>query len=162
MRGGQFAIGEGKLKFNPFSGVVPKESKKARKARRRRILDSTDMKAAKANLEKLDDVDALLFRVLATTGMRLSEAYEIGQKVQIEINRKGKTQLIETINGEQVDDKSGIRFVTLGTKTDASERRVPFPKDLLPHLPKAIKGPLFEGISAAASKRRIGSFASAA
>ena len=147
------AIGEGKLKFNPFSGVVPKESKKARKARRRRILDSTDMKAAKANLEKLDDVDALLFRVLATTGMRLSEAYEIGQKVQVEIKRKGKTQLIETINGEQADDKSGIRFVTLGTKTDASERRVPFPKDLLPHLPKAIKAPLFEGTPAAASKR---------
>ena len=73
------AIGEGKLKFNPFSGVVPKESKKARKARRRRILDSADIKAAKANLEKLDDVDAL-FRVLATTGMRLMKLTRSGKK----------------------------------------------------------------------------------
>jgi site-specific recombinase XerC len=71
------AIKEGKPKFNPFSGVVPKPDKQTRRLTRRLPLDDADIKNAKRNLGKLDDGDALLFRVLATTGMRLSEAFEI-------------------------------------------------------------------------------------
>jgi integrase len=45
------------------------------------------------------------------------------------------------------------RFVIIGTKTDQSRRRVPLPNAVLPFLPKAIRGPLFPGSPAAASKR---------
>lgn len=41
----------------------------------------------------------------------------------------------------------------VGTKTEASLRRVPLPAKLLPLLPKAIKGPLFEGNAKSASMR---------
>lgn len=60
---------EGKLKFNPFSNVVPEGADELE----RKPLDESDMKVCRAKLDKLDDADALLFRILATTGMRLSE-----------------------------------------------------------------------------------------
>ena len=121
------AIGEGKLKFNPFAGIVPKTDD----AERRRPLDDADMVTCKDKLATLADADALLFRVLATTGMRLSEAFQI--------------------DGESIED--GARFVLIGTKTDQSLRRVPLPADLLSHLPVTIKGRLFTGATNAASKR---------
>lgn len=127
------AIREGKLKFNPFSGVVPQRDD----AQRRLPLSDADISQAKIKLAKLNDADQLLVRVLATTGMRLSEAFQIDSE----------------------GTEGGVRFVIVGKKTDQSLRRVPLPRDLLPYLPKAIKGQLFARIgtlkrtSDAASKR---------
>jgi integrase len=127
------AIKEGKLKFNPFSGVVPQRDD----AERRLPLSDADIAEAKSKLDKLSDADQLLFRLLATTGMRLSEAFQI--------------------DGEGTE--GGARFVIVGKKTDQSLRRVPLPRDLLPYLPATIKGKLFQRIgtlkrtSDAASKR---------
>jgi integrase len=111
------AIKEGKLKFNPFAGIVPNRDD----AERRKPLSDADIATCKDKLDKLSDADRLLLRVLATTGMREGEAYQI--------------------DGEQIEE--GTRFVIVGTKTDASLRRVPLPADLLPHLPATISGPLF-------------------
>ena len=47
----------------------------------------------------------------------------------------------------------GVRYCIVGTKTEQSERRIPFQADLLPYLPKTIKGRLFKGSVPAASKR---------
>ena len=71
------AIEEGRLKFNPFSGVVPKRDDKEK----RLPLDEADIKNAKRNLDRLDG-DRLLFRLLACTGMRLSEAFEIDSEIE--------------------------------------------------------------------------------
>jgi integrase len=95
------AINEGRLKFNPFSGIVPKRDDK----QKRLPLSEADMKEAKRNLAQLSEADQLLFRLLATTGMRLSEAFEI--------------------DGELME--RGCRYVIVGKKTEQSERRVPLP-----------------------------------
>jgi len=124
------AIEESKHKgINPFVSVVP-DRKDADECD---AFDDNDMKIIRANLHKLSPNDQLLVRTVATTGMRRGEAFEIAS--------------------EKIED--GIRYCTVGTKTDASYRRVPFPKDLLPHLPKKkkITGPLFAGRKDAASKR---------
>jgi integrase len=122
------AIKEGRYKsINPFSGVAPDGDDKMR----RLPLDDGDIKACKRSLNKLDDKDQLLLRLLATTGMRLSEAFEI--------------------SGEKTE--RDIRYVIVGNKTEQSLRRVPLPAHVLPYLPKSIKGPLFEGSTPAASKR---------
>jgi integrase len=93
--------------------------------------DDDDVKKIRANLHKLDSAHQLLLRVLATTGMRRGEAFEIAS--------------------EKTED--GIRYCEVGTKTPQSRRRVPLPKALLPHLPKTIIGPLFTGRKDTASKR---------
>jgi integrase len=111
------AIKENKLKFNPFSAVVPERDDQER----RLPFSDADMKVVRRNLNKLNESDQLLVRLLASTGMRLSEAYEI--------------------EGEQKE--RGVRFVIVGKKTEQSLRRVPLPAAVLPHLPKAINGPLF-------------------
>jgi integrase len=128
------AIKENKLKFNPFSGVVAQRDD----AERRLPLSDADIAECKAKLDRLDDTDQLLFRVLATTGMRLSEAFQI--------------------DGEGTE--GGARFVIVGKKTDQSLRRVPLPAALLPYMPAKIKGHLFpltaetlKRTSDAASKR---------
>jgi integrase len=121
------AIKEGRLTFNPFSSIVPKRDDK----QTRLPLDDADIRDVKRNLDRLDASDRLLFRSLATTGMRLSEAFEI--------------------DGEAKE--RGCRYVIVGKKTEQSERRVPLPAGVLAHLPKAIKGGLFEGDARAASKR---------
>ena len=79
------------------------------------------MKAIKRNLARLDKADQLLVRLLASTGMRISEAFEI--------------------DGEEKE--RGVRYVIVGKKTEQSLRRVPLPAAVLPYLPKSIKGPLF-------------------
>ncbi len=125
------AIKEGRLKFNPFASVVPKGDDK----QRRLPLSDGDMKVIKRNLGKLSGSEQLLFRVLASTGMRLSEAFEI--------------------DGE--DKERGCRYVIVGEKTEQSSRGVALPAAVLPFLPKAIKGPLFVNSDAdpadAASKK---------
>jgi integrase len=121
------AVKEGRLKFNPFSSVVPKRDDK----QKRLPLSEADIKEAKRNLGTLSEADQLIFRLLAATGMRLSEAFEI--------------------DGEMME--RGCRYVIIGKKTPQSHRRVPLPAAVLPYLPKAIKGPLFQGGTPAASKR---------
>ncbi|MDP2296851.1 MAG: tyrosine-type recombinase/integrase [Pseudolabrys sp.] len=126
------AIDEGKHKgINPFAACVPKRDDEDERA----PFDDADIKKIRANLHRLDSNDQLLLRVLATTGMRRGEAFEI--------------------SGEKTED--GIRFCEVGTKTPQSHRRVPFPKALLPHLPKKITGPLFTGRMDSAGKR-LGAF----
>lgn len=126
------AIDEGKHKgVNPFASCVPKSDDEQERA----PFDDADMKKIRANLHKLDASDRLLLRVLATTGMRRGEAFEIAS--------------------EKTED--GIRYCEIGTKTPQSRRRVPFPKSLLPHLPKKITGPLFTCNKDSAGKR-LGQF----
>jgi integrase len=118
-----FAIKEKKLQFNPFAGIVPKLDD----ADKRIKLDDADMVAVRAKIDALDDAgepylseaDRLLLRLVGSTGMRLSEAFQI--------------------DGEQNED--GARFVIVGTKTASSLRRVPLPATL-DGLP-TIKGALF-------------------
>ncbi|HZR75925.1 hypothetical protein [Bradyrhizobium sp.] len=121
------AIDEGKLKFNPFSSIVPERDDKER----RLPLSETDIRIVKQKLNRLDKGDQLLFRALASTGMRLSEAFEI--------------------DGEMKE--RGCRYIIIGSKTSQSLRRVPLPTALLPFLPLKIEGPLFPGGPKAASKR---------
>jgi integrase len=126
------AIREGRLKFNPFASIVPRVRDKTR----RLPLADADMKAIKRNLARLDEADQVLVCLLASTGMRLSEAFEI--------------------DGEEKE--RGVRYVIVGKKTEQSLRRVPLPAAVLPYLPKSIKGPLFDRSknadpSDAASKR---------
>jgi integrase len=124
------AIDEGKLKFNPFSSIVRDRDDK----QRRLPLSETDIRNVKQNLDRLDEGDQLLFRVLAATGMRLSEAFEI--------------------DGEMKE--RGCRYIIVGRKTDQSLRRVPLPAALLPFLPRKIEEQLFKAeprAAGAASKR---------
>ena len=107
------AIHEGRLKFNPFASIVPKRDDK----QRRLPLNEADMEACKRNLEKLDESDLLLFRLLAGTGMRLSEAFEIDNEMK----------------------ERGVRYVIVGKKTEQSLRRVPLPANVLPYLPKRLR-----------------------
>lgn len=111
------AIKEGRLKFNPFSSIVPQ-----RKDELRRLpLSDADMRLVKRNLDRLSDFDQTLFRFLAATGMRLSEAFEI--------------------DGEMKE--RGVRYVIVGKKTEQSLRRVPLPACMLPYLPRVIMGRVF-------------------
>jgi integrase len=121
------AIDEARLKFNPFSSIVPE-----RDDRQRRLpLNEADIRKVKQNLEQLDEDDQLLFRVLAATGMRLSEAFEI--------------------DGEMKE--RGCRYIIVGRKTSQSLRRVPLPAAVLRFLPRKIEGRLFPSEPRAASKR---------
>jgi integrase len=121
------AIKDGKLTFNPFIGCVPdRDDEEEREA-----FSDADMKVIRANLHRLGKSDQVLVRLLATTGMRRGEAFEIDRE----------------------EKESGIRFCVIGTKTPQSLRRVPFPADLLPHLPKKITGQLIPGRMDTAGKR---------
>jgi integrase len=117
-----FAISEGTLKFNPFLAVVPKRDDTTR----RLPLDDQDMALVRENLGKLSNSDQLLVRLLACTGMRRSEAFQISSE-----SREG-----------------GVRYVLVGEKTEQSLRRVPLPAAVLPYLPEKITGPLFENSEA--------------
>jgi len=123
------AIDEGKLKFNPFSSIVRDRDDK----QRRLPLSETDIRNVKQNLDRLDEGDQLLFRVLAATGMRLSEAFEI--------------------DGEMKE--RGCRYIIVGRKTDQSLRRVPLPAALLPFLPRKIEGQLFKAEPRGATSKRL-------
>jgi integrase len=121
------AIREGKLRFNPFAGVAQVRDD----SQERKPLDDADMRVIRRELARLSESDQLLLRLLACTGMRLSEAFDV---------RDEKTE-------------RGCRYVTVGTKTKQSKRRVPFPADVLPYLPKVVRGPLFKGSAHNASRR---------
>jgi integrase len=118
-----------KLAVNPFSGVVVhRDDNKSRKVEG---FTDEDMRLIRANLHKLDKTDQLLLRVIASTGMDRGEAFSIA--------------------GERIEN--GVRYCLIGTKTEARPRRIPFPKLLVPHLPKHITAPLFPGRKDSASKR---------
>jgi integrase len=85
----------------------------------------------KRNFGGLDKSEQLLFRLLAATGMRLSEAFEINSELR----------------------ERGVRYVVIGHKTEQSRRRVPLPANVLLYLPTTIKGPLFHHGPRTASKR---------
>jgi integrase len=121
------AIKEGLLTFNPFSSIVPKRDDEEK----RLPLDDADMRNVKRNFGRLDKSEQLLFRLLAATGMRLSEAFEINSELK----------------------ERGVRYVVIGHKTEQSKRRVPLPANVLPYLPATIKGPLFHHGPRTASKR---------
>jgi hypothetical protein len=123
------AIDEGKHKgVNPFASVVTKRDDKDE----RDAFDDNDMKKIRANLDNLKDADAkLLLRIVVTMGVRRGEAFEIDR---------------EYIEG-------GIRYCKIGADKGMPKRRLPFPKDLLPHLPAKITGPLITGRKDTASKR---------
>ena len=79
-------------------------------------LGEGDIKTIKRNLDRLDDNDQLLVRLLASTGMRLGEAFEIDSESK----------------------EHGVRYVIVGRKTEQSKRRVPLPAAVLSHIPRAI------------------------
>lgn len=112
------AIANGHLRFNPFSKcLLDPEADEVR----RDPYTEAEMKIVRDALPGLQDDERLLWVMLATTGMRLGEAFQI------------KTEM----------EADGIRYATFGTKTRSSFRRVPFPDALLPFLPSKIEGPLF-------------------
>jgi site-specific recombinase XerD len=133
----EFAIGEGMLSFNPFAKIVPNSDDELR----RKPLSDADMEVCKREFHRLNESDQLLFRFLTTTGARLSEAFQV--------------------NGEQVE--RGIRHCIVGSKTEASQRRMPFPELLLPYLPTKISGRLFAAepsieLAAKAASKRLNDF----
>jgi integrase len=123
----ELAIDEGRMTFNAFRNIVPKGDD----ALRIKPLSDADMEICKKNLSALSEPDRLLFRFLATTGARLGEPFQI--------------------DGEATE--LGVRYVVIGSKTEASQRRVPLPASLLAHLPEKIVGPPFSGDTSAGSTR---------
>jgi integrase len=126
------AIDEATLKFNPFSSIVPERDDK----QRRLPLSETDIRNVKRNLDRLDEGDQLLFRLLAATGMRLSEAF--------------------VIDGEMKE--RGCRYIIVGQKTSQSLRRVPLPAAVLPFLPRKLEGLLFPNDDPSAASKRLNRF----
>lgn len=134
----RLAIKEGQLQFNPFAEVV---SENGDDELRRKPLSDADMELCKNNLGLLSESDQLLFRFLATTGARLGEAFQI--------------------DGEATE--RGIRYVVIGSKTEASQRRLPLPSALLPFLTTPIGGPLFASgpsieLAVKAASKRLNDF----
>ncbi|WP_146140363.1 site-specific integrase [Alsobacter soli] len=111
------AVKDGKLDRNPFSDVVPQRDD----ATEREPFVEEQMALARQLLPSLRPEDALVWRILATTGMRLSEAMGLDHE----------------------HDELGHRYWMIGEKTITSKRRVPIPKALELYLPKKITGPLF-------------------
>ncbi|HEV2603569.1 MAG TPA: hypothetical protein VGU24_07920 [Microvirga sp.] len=132
------AIEDGKLKHNPFSKVVA-DKKDAEKPL---PLDDEDMALIRKHIDRLNGQDALWLRLLALTGMRLSEPLGIDAEF----------------------NESGIRYVIIGRvgrKTEQSCRRVPLPDILLPLRPVRITGPLLaynQANPAQAASKRLNRF----
>ena len=120
------AIDEGKLTFNPFSGVVADRDDEDE----REAFSDDDMKLIRKNLHPRQERSASPPPV----GDYWHEA-----RRGFEIDREQR--------------ENGIRFCVIGTKTPQSLRRVPFPADLLPYLPKKITGQLIPGRMDTAGKR---------
>jgi len=121
------AIQENRMKSNPFNNVVPKIDDKLD----RQPLSDDDMATIRQNLHKLSLSDQLLWKLLATTGMRLDEPFSIMEEFR----------------------EGDARYVIVGTKTKTSKRRVPLPTCILELLPPKIECPLFAGSSETAGKR---------
>lgn len=125
------AVEDQRLSFNPFQKVVPRLEDGLQKL----PLSEADMELARGNLHRLSIKDQLLWKLIATTGMRLGEAFQIAEE-------------FAENQGHRI-----VRFVIVGTKSESSERRVPLPSRLFSDLPAQIVAPVFEGGPKAAGKR---------
>ncbi|KQU49919.1 hypothetical protein ASG72_18045 [Bosea sp. Leaf344] len=127
------AVLNGKLKHNPFARVAldPKEDALVRDP-----FSEEQMSLVRANLHHFDPEVAKLWTLLATTGMRLSEPWDI-QREHLE---------------------RGIRKVRVGTKTESSDRWIPLPQDFLERYPEKIDGPLFTKSSRTMGKDLLKAF----
>ncbi len=105
---------------NPFAQVMLNGLGKP--AERREEISEEQMATVWANLHQLDDADQVLWRLLAKTGARLSEACSIAK--------------------EEFERGSDRRFCWVGTKTQASWRRLPLLAGI--GLPDKIAGRLFD------------------
>jgi integrase len=121
------AIDEGKLTFNPFTNVAPKADDGVIRV----PLNDDDMALVRSHLHELRDEDQLLWKWLATSGMRLEEPFQVTDEHR----------------------ENGVRYVIVGTKTATSKRRVPIPEIILPSVPARIEGSLFSDTPETAAKR---------
>jgi integrase len=112
------AIGDGLLELNPFVSVVPDRGDSIE----REAFTDADCERIKSRLGELSESDRLLIRLLATTGMRLDEPFQATREYQ----------------------QDGIRYVHVGTKTEASDRKLPLPAGILEYLPNKVTKPLFD------------------
>ena len=112
------AIGDGLLPLNPFVSVVPDRGDSIE----REAFTDADCELIKSRLGELSERDQLLVRLLATTGMRLDEPSQAQREYQ----------------------QDGIRYIHVGTKTEASNRKLPLPAGVLEYLPAKLTKPLFE------------------
>jgi integrase len=110
------------LTFNPFSNIMPKKIDV--QSIRREDFSEEQMNLVRRNLftDMFKPDEQLLWLILATTGMRRSEAWQIVEEKLIE----------------------DLRCVTIGQKATTSYRTIPLPQELLDHLPKTISGSLFK------------------
>jgi integrase len=114
---------------SPFIQVVSKTLGVS--AVKRAPLSEEHMRQCWERLGTLSESDQLLWKLLAKTGMRLGEACSIA--------------------AEHAERGTGIRYVAVGTKTDASRRDIPVPDGI--GMPTQIEGFLFGGGKSAAGKR---------
>jgi integrase len=112
------AIGDGVLELNPFVSVVPDRGDSIE----REAFTDADCELIKSRLGELRETDQLLVRLLATTGMRLDEPFQAKREYQ----------------------QDGIRYIHVGTKTEASNRKLPLPAGILEYLPNKVTKPLFD------------------
>lgn len=112
-----YAIKEGLLTFNPFASVAPQGNDAAR----RFPFTDAEMTLVCSTLGDMDPEVRRLWVLLATTGMRLGEAFQITKE----------------------EAEKGIRKVLIGSKTEQSLRWIPIPDQALMVLPDRITGPLF-------------------
>jgi integrase len=114
---------------NLFSHAMPNDDDSDDRLR----FSDDDMAIIKANLGKLDNKrDKLLVRIMATMGLRPSEAFQIeGERIE-----KGVRYC-----------HICMRYCHIGTKSEHSNRRVPFSDDVLQSglLPDKIEGRLLAG-----------------
>ncbi|MGH1591099.1 tyrosine-type recombinase/integrase [Methylobacterium phyllosphaerae] len=109
----------GDMKGNPFFRVVDHKDDAVERVE----FSDADMALMREHmLPKLGEDERLMWRILASTGMRHSEAFDIAEE----------------------HERGGIRFVRVGKKTESSRREVPIPDCLAPYLPARITGPLFK------------------
>lgn len=121
------AIDDNLLASNPFTKVIPVDKKIVHMDK----LDENDMRLMRHELANMSRQDALLWKLLAFTGMRLDEPFQI-------------------INEHMID---GVRCVEVGTKTRASKRKLPIPTKLLDEFPNHITSQVFPGHSEFAGRR---------
>lgn len=123
----------GKLKHNCFARIAldPKEDALVREP-----FTEDQMALVRKHLDEFEPELAKLWTLLATTGMRLSEPFDITRE----------------------HDELGIRKVRVGTKTESSDRWIPLPAAYLERYPEKIEGPLFTKDSKTMGKDLIAAF----
>lgn len=124
------AVDDNKMKSNPFVRIPLRKDDSLQ----RLPLSAADMIKARQNLGILTEHDQLLWVWLASTGMRLSEAFQITEEFE----------------------ENSIRYIIVGTKTKSSRRRKPIPQAVIDFGQGPITSSVFDGRPAAASHRLLG------